>query len=386
MKIHHWRFALESKKLLLFILVFSFLSLSLNSQNLLKAEDLIKIFYDLKETNWESANSRLREFHFSKEKVNDYISSDGQRINFALSEKGPTLIYMTPNNVQYNNVWEEILVEGEFVSRVEGKEYWKYKNFVVANDESIPINVVFFLEQGPPKIESFLEYFVNEYPEDDIREIIIKFQNLEEDSLRNLLNYTPFKLTVWRLANQFQGVNYVDQETYDYHAVIGYLAYVQLKNRNKLTSDDYYHGGWLKQQLREYKNAIRDFTKALELGFSPDGHGTKELALGGRAECKFGIDDYYGAINDFSAALELDKGYTWHLGRGKAYLSLDLIEKSIADFSSAISLDPKIDKAYLYRGIARLDKDKVKACLDFSNAGELGSNKAYDLIKEHCSR
>ena len=58
----------------------------------------------------------------------------------------------------------------------------------------------------------------------------------------------------------------------------------------------------------------------------------------------------------------------------------------IQDYNKIIELDPENVDAYIKRGKLKYDLgDKEGACLDWSKAGELGSAKAYDLIKEHCN-
>jgi tetratricopeptide (TPR) repeat protein len=59
---------------------------------------------------------------------------------------------------------------------------------------------------------------------------------------------------------------------------------------------------------------------------------------------------------------------------------------AIADYSKAIELDPNYSDAYYNRGLSKLKlNQKNSACLDWSKAGELGDGDAYDLIKEHCN-
>ena len=59
---------------------------------------------------------------------------------------------------------------------------------------------------------------------------------------------------------------------------------------------------------------------------------------------------------------------------------------AIQDFNKAIELNPDLAEAYYNRGIAKIKSgQKDDGCLDFSKAGELGSAKAYEAIKEVCN-
>ena len=58
---------------------------------------------------------------------------------------------------------------------------------------------------------------------------------------------------------------------------------------------------------------------------------------------------------------------------------------AIEDNNKAIELNPDYALAYLNRGAAKYNLgDKNGGCLDFSKAGELGYEDAYDLIKKYC--
>lgn len=59
---------------------------------------------------------------------------------------------------------------------------------------------------------------------------------------------------------------------------------------------------------------------------------------------------------------------------------------AIIDFTKAISLDPKDDFSYLYRGCAELLlNQRQKACLDWNIAKKYGNKKAIVFINKYCN-
>lgn len=69
------------------------------------------------------------------------------------------------------------------------------------------------------------------------------------------------------------------------------------------TANDYIQKGNEKSNNRDYRGAISDFTKAIEL--NPQYASVYYF----RGIAKVEIDDNNGAISDFSKAIELDSGY-----------------------------------------------------------------------------
>lgn len=54
-------------------------------------------------------------------------------------------------------------------------------------------------------------------------------------------------------------------------------------------------------------------------------------------------------------------------------------------FNKVLDLDSKNSLAYLNRGYAKYNfGGQLGACSDWSKAGELGYNEAYELIKMYC--
>ena len=106
-----------------------------------------------------------------------------------------------------------------------------------------------------------------------------------------------------------------------------------------------------------------------------------------RGNSKYDLQDYRGAIQDYSKAIELDPSDAEaYYNRGLAKRKLQDYRGAIQDYSKAIELDPSFANAYNNRGNTKyLLNDIDGACLDWSKAGELVAYVAYDRIKEYCN-
>lgn len=98
-------------------------------------------------------------------------------------------------------------------------------------------------------------------------------------------------------------------------------------------------------------------------------------------------NDYNGANEDFTKAIEIDKGFAYAFNnRGFAKYNLGLYKAALKDCNYSLKLKPKNSWAYYYRGLIKLKLDEKKeACEDFSEALELGYEKAVQLIGHHCN-
>jgi tetratricopeptide (TPR) repeat protein len=205
---------------------------------------------------------------------------------------------------------------------------------------------------------------------------------------------------------------------------LNFLSYCQ-------TSSDYYDKGKEKDSLKDYQGAIENYSKAIELepketkekGLDPEydnintyynlrGNSkfnlkdykgaiydhTKSINIKpndpfifmtytDRAQAKFALEDYRGAILDCNKAIELmpNLAIQAYFFRGCLKTQLKDYYSAIDDFNKIINLEPGIAEVYYRKGIAILYlKQKNLACLEFSKAGELGYETAYDMIKEFC--
>ncbi len=96
------------------------------------------------------------------------------------------------------------------------------------------------------------------------------------------------------------------------------------------------------------------------------------------------LGDYTGALKDYSKAIKLNpKDVDAYKNRGYAKFKLNDYTGTVKDCDKSILLNTKYAPAYFIRGLA---KDKLKnkkaALSDLSMAGELGYEKAYEVIKE----
>jgi tetratricopeptide (TPR) repeat protein len=100
------------------------------------------------------------------------------------------------------------------------------------------------------------------------------------------------------------------------------------------------------------------------------------------------LQDYYGAIDDFTSAITINSNHVEaYLHRGKAKQFLQAYQDAINDCTKIIQINPKSVDAFYMRGILRIDFGDMKnGCLDLSKAGELGDLKAYEVIKERCNQ
>ena len=97
--------------------------------------------------------------------------------------------------------------------------------------------------------------------------------------------------------------------------------------------------------------------------------------------------DYYGAIIDYSKAIELNFNYAMaYYNRGVIKNELKDYKRAIDDYTKAIELNPNYATAYGNRGIAKENLgDLDGACSDWRKAANLGHTNSKKWVANQCN-
>lgn len=159
--------------------------------------------------------------------------------------------------------------------------------------------------------------------------------------------------------------------------------------------------------MRNYEQAIYDYTKAIDLdrhyAEAYNNRSAAHLMMENYAravlDCNWtlelaphfvaayvnlgiahtGLRKYNQALLDYRKALELDPDNLYaYYNRGNTHLWMSDFENAAADFDKTIQLDPEFVAAYVNRGIARTQQGRSdEALTDFSYAITLNPNYVY---------
>ncbi|MDB9453684.1 serine protease [Dolichospermum circinale] len=125
-------------------------------------------------------------------------------------------------------------------------------------------------------------------------------------------------------------------------------------------------------KLKNYKQAIDDYTQAIKID------DKNAIYYVGRGLAYFQLKDYKQAINDYTQAIKIDdKNAIYYNARGLTYLELKDYKQAINDYTQAIQLDPKNAIYYNLRGFAYFQlKDYKQAINDYTQAIQLDPKNA----------
>ena len=142
---------------------------------------------------------------------------------------------------------------------------------------------------------------------------------------------------------------------------------------------DYNVRGTSKAQFGDFKNAIIDFNKALQV----DKNDAQAYANRGKAKDELG--DFKGALSDLTKAIELKpEEQDYYIHRGNTKVKIHDFAGAISDCSKAIELEPTDAALFAHRaGIYQLAGKYKEALADLDEAIRL--KPGYALYYMHCA-
>ncbi len=192
---------------------------------------------------------------------------------------------------------------------------------------------------------------------------------------------------------------------------------VKTANSDKMkpgSAEDHFKKGTKYANLFQYKDAIKEFTSAVEL--KPDyleAYNLRGIAYVNEKKFDEAIEDFtqvielkpgialaynnrgiafYNekrndeALSDFTRAIELDPGYVLaYNNKGNVLYDEKKFDEAVAAYSKAIELKPDYKLAWFKRGMAEYNLGQKDAgCMDMKQAADLGYNPAIEALAKFC--
>ncbi len=148
------------------------------------------------------------------------------------------------------------------------------------------------------------------------------------------------------------------------------------------TAKEYFNSAENNHKIGDYKAAIEDYTKSIEL--NPDKNNLA-TCYSNRGRSKSKLKDINGAIADYTKAIEIRPKFApAYYNRGLMKRLLNDHNGAIADYTKAIELNPNYTAAYNNRAIAKY-LTGLNGCPDLMKVKELGGNVHPDALKVICN-
>jgi len=142
-------------------------------------------------------------------------------------------------------------------------------------------------------------------------------------------------------------------------------------------AETYFNRGVDYSQKGEYKRAISDYNKAIEI------NAEFVVAYLNRGYTYSKMDEHKKAISDYTRAIEINPRYAIaYNNRGFVYRKMGEYDKAISDYTKAIEINPTYAAAYYNRGKAYYDNgEHEKAWEDIRKAKSLGYQVPQGFLK-----
>jgi len=141
------------------------------------------------------------------------------------------------------------------------------------------------------------------------------------------------------------------------------------------TENEYFKAGITHHKLQNYLGAIKDFSLAIKADKQ------FEDAYFNRGICELKLKDYNAALKDFTKIIEIDATYPKaYYNRATIYIIQKKYAKALLDLDKTIKLDI-IPNALTLRGQIRyIIGDKTGAIEDFDTAKQIGDKNAEEYL------
>lgn len=159
------------------------------------------------------------------------------------------------------------------------------------------------------------------------------------------------------------------------------LFFVLSFNAQAQTAKEYFNYGVMKYSTQDYYGAIIEFSKAINI--QPD----YSEAYANRALAFLYGGDTIKALSDCYVSIQFNKNiHTVYNIRATVHVELQLYDAAIMDTDKAIEMNPDFAEAYYTKGRALYGKGLLKeACEMWYKAADLGFvEESYKLINLKC--
>lgn len=168
-----------------------------------------------------------------------------------------------------------------------------------------------------------------------------------------------------------------------YEDAIQKLSYLIINVNNSYRKDVFYSTrGDCYKELEQFNNAIKDYTKAIQL--NPIELNPKDMweVYSSRGDCYKELKQFYKAIEDYTKAIKFNPEVILYTQRGLCYSLIGEYEQAMQNYSASLNINPTID-TYCYRALLYLklnEPEKTRA--DLSKALEICQNEdEVNIIK-----
>lgn len=269
------------------------------------------------------------------------------------------------HNSKFKTITEENLKEAPEGSIVVWESHYSHR---LAGDVKID-----FFAKNPKFVELF------RYVSTDNKFYTVVFQKEGNNSSAPLETHNRFISFAPELASAYASRgNTKSNKLRDYkEAIEDYSKAIEL---DSTYIDAYFNRGLAKFNIKEYQKSAEDYVKVIQL--KPD-YTNAYFNLGA---AKANLEANAEALANFTKVIELDPKYVnAYMNRAFVYNKMKDYSKAIADYEKIIELEPNNTMAYFNAGVLYLQTgQKDKGCNNLVKAKGLGYNQANGIIQQYC--